>query len=187
MRDIIEQHQGTDAELLEILNQKNIKQIPNDGMVTLAMVGSLSVDLAAQVNFTLESVLANLSENTPQEKASKSMLSRFLDRFTISDRGLDLANDTVRTTLTDMLTLGGMDPTSINQLLNLGAFYLSVADLYLRRDATLDDIEAEREVIARDQRQQKWLDVFARLIQPALQQGSSEDLAEAIRLAAEEF
>jgi hypothetical protein len=187
MREIIENFQGTDEELLLILNEKNIKKVNGDGMVTLAMVGDVSVELAAAVNFTLESVLANLSENSLEEKAQKSMLSRFLDRFTVSDRGLDLANETVRTTMTEMLTLGGMNQESITLLLNLGAYYISAAEKALGREATIEDIETEREIINRELLQQRWQDLFLSIIQPALQTGSEQEIVEAIGQVAEEF
>lgn len=147
MRDIIQNWQGTDAELLTALNAKTIKRKIGDGMVTLAMIGDLSVEVASSVNLALETVLAGMPEGTQTELATKSMLKRFLDRLTVSDRGLDFHNDEVRAQLTGLLTLGGIATEVIESVLSLGAVYESIAIQAIGHDATQGDIDAERHAI----------------------------------------
>jgi hypothetical protein len=150
MRTIIETFEGTDDELLDALNDRTIKKVNGDGMVTLAMVADLSLELAAQVTLILQSTLDAMPSEQPQQQAHKLVLQKFFDRFTVSDRGLDFANLQVRATLKDALDAGGMSAEQIDEVLSLGAFYISIAEQTLGRDATIEDVEAERDLIAKN-------------------------------------
>jgi hypothetical protein len=185
MRNTIENWNGTDTDLLTELNHKQHKRVIGDGMVTLAMVGSLSVELAATVNLKLEIHLAKMPETNPIEMAQKSMLRRFLERFTVSDRGLDFSNDEVRAQLSQLLLMGGIPQEQITAMLSLGAVIESDADQALGRDAVQSDIDEVRAVIAREQLQADWGQLFAEAIQPALQTGTRAEVAAAIRAVAD--
>jgi hypothetical protein len=187
MRTIIETFEGTDDELLDALNDRTIKKVNGDGMVTLAMVADLSLELAAQVTLILQSTLDAMPSEQPQQQAHKLVLQKFFDRFTVSDRGLDFANLQVRATLKDALDAGGMNAEQIDEVLSIGAFYISIAEQTLGRDATIEDVEAERQVIQREGLQQRWQELFLSIIQPALQTGSEQEIVEAIGQVAEEF
>jgi hypothetical protein len=186
MRSIIETFEGTDDELLAVLNERNIKKVNGDGMVTLAMVADLSLELAAQVTLILQSTLDAMPSEEPQQQAQKLVLEKFFDRFTVSDRGLDFANEQVRATLSQVLS-AGLSEEQIEEVLSLGAFYVSIAEQTLGRDATIEDVEAERQIIEREGLQQRWQDLFLSIIQPALQTGSEQEIVEAIGQVAEEF
>jgi hypothetical protein len=186
MRNIIENFTGTDDELLAVLNDRTIKKVNGDGMVTLAMVADLSLELAAQVTLILQSTLDAMQSEEPQQQANKLVLQKFFDRFTVSDRGLDFANEQVRATLSQVLA-AGLSAEQIEEVLSLGAFYVSVAEETLGRDATIEDVEAERQVIEREGLQQRWQDLFLSIIQPALQTGTIEEIVDAIEQVAEEF
>jgi hypothetical protein len=71
--------------------------------------------------------------------------------------------------------------------LNLGAYYISAAEKALGREATIEDIETEREIINRELLQQRWQELFLSVIQPALQTGTEQEIVEAIGQVAEEF
>jgi len=150
MRSIIETFEGTDDELLDLLNDRTIKKVNGDGMVTLAMVADLSLELAAQVTLIMQSTLDAMPSEEPQQQAQKLVLHKFFDRFTVSDRGLDFANEQVRATLKDALDAGGMNAEQIEEVLSIGAFYVSIAEETLGRDATIEDVEAERDLIAKN-------------------------------------
>jgi len=56
----------------------------------------------------------------------------------------------VRATLKDALDAGGMNAEQIDEVLSIGAFYVSIAEQTLGRDATIEDVEAERDLIAKN-------------------------------------
>jgi alkylhydroperoxidase/carboxymuconolactone decarboxylase family protein YurZ len=186
MRNIIETFEGTDDELLSVLNERTIKKVNGDGMVTLAMVADVSLELAAQVTLILQSTLDAMPSEEPQQQAQKLVLQKFFDRFTVSDRGLDFANLQVRATLSQVLA-AGLSAEQIEEVLSIGAFYVSIAEETLGRDATIEDVEAERQIIAREELQQRWQELFLSVIQPALQAGTEQEIVEAIGQVAEEF
>ena len=185
MRTTIENWSESDADLLTELNRKQHKRVVGDGMVTLAMVGGLNVELAAGVNLTLERILAGMPETNQQEVAQKSMLRRFLERFTVSDRGLDFGNYQVRQQLNYLLGLGGIPSQSIEAMLSLGAVYESDTDRSLGRAAVQSDVDAVRAVIAREELQTDWANQFAAYLQPILETGTRGELAAALRAAAD--
>ncbi len=144
MRDVIANWQGTDAELLTALNLKQFKRKVGDGMVTLAMIGDLGVELVASLSLTLDMVIENMPLGTQAEQAAKSMLVNFANRLRVSDRGLDFHNDTVRTQFTQILLGAGWQQSAIDAVLGLGAVYDSHADRALGRSAIQSDVNAVR-------------------------------------------
>ena len=163
MRTTIENWQGTDAELLAELNDPKYKRVIGTGMVTLAMVGDVSVELAAGLNYTLEQVIAMMPTTNDAERAQVSLLKRFADRLTISDLGLDLSNDTVRSQMSAILQSAGWVSQQIDPILALGAVYESEAKRSLGRSATQQDVDDIR-VLVKTQDLQKRVDRLADLL-----------------------
>jgi hypothetical protein len=161
VRDIIENWQGTDAELLAELNAKAIKRKVGDGMVTLAMIGDLGVELVASLSLTLDMVIDQMPTGTQAEMAAKSMLVNFANRLRVSDRGLDFHNDVVRGQFTQILIGAGWQQASVDAVLGLGAVYESVAQQSVGRDAIQSDIDAVRRTIRIEGLQQRAVNASA--------------------------
>jgi hypothetical protein len=154
MREIIENFEGTDAELLAALNAKDKKRVIGEGLVTLLMVAAIDQDLAAKLNFTLEQTIAGMRQATDQAtQAQASFLDRILKRLSESSNGADFANDQFRATATALLLQAGWTQTEIDTVLNLGAVYESTADQTLGRDATQTDIDDVRRGIYNETQQ----------------------------------
>ena len=187
MRDIIQNWQGTDAELLAELNAKTIKRKVGDGMVTLAMIGDLSVELVASLSLTLDMVIENMPTGTQPEMAAKSMLVNFANRLRVSDRGLDFHNDVVRSQFTQILLSAGWEQPAIDAILGLGAVYESVAQQSVGRDAIQSDIDAMRAVFAQEELSQQWAEQQNDAINAAVAAGDRAGLVAALRAAADEL
>ncbi|MEZ6097228.1 MAG: hypothetical protein R3C03_23895 [Pirellulaceae bacterium] len=184
---------GTDEELLTELNRKQFKRVIGDGLVTLPMVAAVSVELAANLNFTLESTITFL--RTPakddqgndipiptEQLAQASLIDKFTKRLTESSYGLDCGNDSLRSQMTGILVGAGWDQSSIDTVLSIGAVYESLADRALQRDATQQDIADVRAVKAREAMQQKYDGLYRTHVQPALETGTVQDVIDALGL-----
>jgi len=183
MRAVIENWTGKDSELLAELNRPQHKRVIGDGMVTLAMISNLSIELAAALAYTLDSVIQTM-ESGPQ-KQQATLLRYFEQRLNVSDRGLDFSNDVLRSQVSTILQSAGWAAEQINLILSLGAVYESDAYLAIQRDATQQDIDTIRAVMAREAIQTRWSELFASDIQPALQTGTREEVIVAIRAVAD--
>ena len=149
MREVIENWEGTDEDLLDELNRKQFKQTVGDGMVTLQMIQPAT--LGATLNYSLELVVEGLKQSDPPQG---SYVEKFFKRLVESSAGVDLANDELRGQLTALLVGAGWDQSQIDAVLAHGAVYESYADrALLGRDAVQADIDETRALIAQEQAQ----------------------------------
>jgi hypothetical protein len=175
MRTIIENWQGTDAELLVDLNTKRHKVVIGDGMVTLAMIAAVDAKLSALLGFRVEQFIALMPISTEQEVADKRQVEKFLFRLEGSDLGLDFNNDSVRGQFGYIMQRTGFSQTEIDTVLGVGAVYKSDADLSLGRDATQDDVDAVRGAIVIENLQAKSTNAAALFFSRVEQQGPWDD------------
>lgn len=182
MRNVIENWNGTDADLLVELNRKQFKRVIGNGLVTLPMVAAVDTTLAATLNYTLQQVIAALKVSDPP---MGSFVETFYLRLTTSSFGIDLANDALRAQMTQLLSSAGWTQQQIDTVLSIGAVLESHADLALGRDAVQSDLDEVRATIAREQLQADYSEQFNVLIQPNLQTGTRAEVAGAMRQAAD--
>lgn len=182
MRSVIETWNGSDEDLLVELNRKQFKRTIGNGLVTLPMVAAVDQTLAATLNYTLQQVIASLKVSDPP---TGSFLDTFYQRLTTSSFGIDLANDALRTQLTNLLTGAGWQAEQVAAVLSIGAVLESHADLAIGRDAVQADIDDVRAVMAREAVQARYAQQFSTFIQPALQTGTAAEIAAAMRSAAD--
>lgn len=181
MRNVIENWNGTDADLIVELNRKQFKRTIGTGLVTLPMVAAIDTTLAATLNYTLQQVIASLKVSDPP---TGSFVETFYLRLTTSSFGIDLANDALRQQMTQLLSGAGWSQQQINAVLSIGAVLESYADLALGRNAVQADVDQVRATIAREQLQADYTGQFNSLIQPKLQTGTRAEVAAAMRQAA---
>jgi hypothetical protein len=166
---IVKTFEGTDVELLELINDKNMKVVVGDGLVTMAMVSNTSQDLAASFNYTIQQVVEQLKGTPPEHEdyqtnqAQALFLFDFRERFSKSDRGVDLANDTLRQTITHLLTQAGWPEPNITMVLSHGAYFISLAERELGHAATQADLDQIRENLAEQDRVNQFINDWANL------------------------
>ena len=170
-----------DATVVEELNRPFIK-VPNrrDGLVTMAEASDvLGVEFTAGFNFTIQSVVEQLRQSaSPADQAQALYLFDFRERFSKSDLGVDMSNDTLRSTLAGLLTQAGWTAEQIAGVLNLGARLVSAMQYKFGRDATADDVAQYR---ARAEYDQLWLDN----VQRAYNEGNRQGLIDGLKAVAE--
>jgi len=138
---------GDDSVLLEELNKPFIKtKNSRGGLVTMAEASdALGVETTAGFNFTIQSIVEMLKQSPNQaDQAQALYLFDFRERFSKSDLGVDMSNDTLRGTLEALLTQAGWTSPQINGVLSLGAAHVSAMQHKFGRDATADDITEYR-------------------------------------------
>jgi hypothetical protein len=148
---------GDDAALLIELNKPLIKtKNARGGLVTMAETSDvLGVELTAGFNFTIQSIVEQLKQSpNAADQAQALYLFDFRERFSKSDLGVDMSNDTLRGTLTALLTQAGWTTQQIAGVLDLGARIISPMRHKFGRDATEADIVQYR---ARSEYDQLWL------------------------------
>lgn len=137
-----------DADLLVELNRPQRKKINGrGGLVTMAeTTDALGTELTAMFNFTIQQVVENLRlSQSPADHAQALYLFDFRERFSKSDLGVDFSNETLRATLTALLTQANWTQEQIAGILALGYTLQSPAQEMLGRPATQADINDYRE------------------------------------------
>ncbi len=151
MRDVIIEWTGSDADLLTELNAPQFKVVvgdgPQEGMVTLLMIGSLDSDgsIAANLNYTLDEAIKTLENAADIPTVAQGRFMRQVyKRLTESSNGADLSNDATRAGIGGILLAAGWTQGDIDLVLSLGAYFESYADRELGRVATQADVDLIR-------------------------------------------
>lgn len=159
IREIIESHNSTDAELLTLLNTPSIKTVVNDGLVSLPMVAAVSEQLAGKLVVTLKRTVAALEAQVAslpdgaQKDATEGQLEvirSFYVRLTESSYGAPIDSDSFRAQFAGIVSQAGWTAEEIDAFLSLGAVVESPAQVVLQRDAVQADVDAVRLTIELD-------------------------------------
>lgn len=200
MRDIIENWQGTDAELLAELNapSESLKAFtPNPhgqpGKFGYRGMAEVNQTLATNFTYTLRQIADGLKQAVIGEPPQPDHVSRALgvviDGFTnilfTDPVGLDFTSDDIHNQLSQLLTSAGWQPESIAAVLAFGYTLKNPAQVALNRNAIQSDVDAVRAVIRREELQFAYQEGFTTTIQPALQTGTQAEIVAAIKAVAD--
>ena len=179
MRETIRNWEGTDADLLDELNKPQHKRRVA-GRVSLESMQDESYSLTADFCAAVEAKISALEAGDDDAKADACRLKGNYTRFQIAD--LDFENNKVANEFHAILKDAGWGVKKIRRVLDLSFVLESTAQRELNREATQDDLDAERKAINADALLGDWAAVDG-AIQSAIAGGDKPALIAALQSA----